>query len=103
MTRSFEYALEAQTELAEIVRYTAQQRGAAQAKEYAGQIDDGAADLAIGKGVYKDWDAVLSGLRVKAVGSHFIFCVIRPGKPALVLAILHQRMDLMARLKGRLK
>ena len=39
---------------------------------------------------------------MKAAGSHFVFCVLRPGKPALVLATLHQRMDLMARLQRRL-
>lgn len=39
---------------------------------------------------------------VRYTASHFVFCVLRPGKPALVLAILHPRMDLMARLKRRL-
>lgn len=102
MTRSFVYASEAQAELREVVRYTARQWGAAQARAYARQIDEAAEDLATGEGVFKDWSAVLPGLRVKATGSHFVFCVLRPGKPALVLAILHQRMDLMARLRGRL-
>lgn len=102
MTRSFVYAREAQGELREIVRYTSQQWGAAQARDYAGLIDAAATDLATGRGLYKDWGSVLPGLRVKAAGSHFVFCVLRPGKPALVLAILHQRMDLMARLQRRL-
>lgn len=102
MRPKFIYTHEAQVELREIVRYTALQWGVAQAREYAQRIDETAADLAAGQGVYKDWDTVLPGLRVKAAGSHFVFCVVRPGKPALVLAILHQRMDLMARLKDRL-
>lgn len=102
MTRPFVYTGEAQAELREIVRYTAQQWGAAQAKAYARQIDEAAAELATGQGVFKDWGAVLPGLRVKAAGSHFVFCVLRPGQPALVLAILHERMDLMARLQHRL-
>ena len=50
MKRSFVYAIEAQKELADIVRY----------------------------------------------------CVVRPGQLPLVLAVLHERMDLMVRLKGRL-
>ena len=102
MTRSFVYAREAQAELHEIVRYTAKQWGAAQARDYAGLIDAAATDLATGRGLYKDWGFLLPGLRLKAAGSHFVFCVLRPGKPALVLAILHQRMDLMARLRRRL-
>lgn len=102
MTRPFVYAREAQAELREIVRYSAQQWGAAQARAYARQIDEAATVLATGQGVFKDWGTVLPGLRVKAAGSHFVFCVLRPGKPALVVAILHQRMDLMARLQRRL-
>ena len=102
MKRSFAYALEAQNELADIVRYTARQWGAAQARKYAAQLDAAANDLASGQGVFKAWDDVLEGLRVKAVGSHLVFCVVRPGQLPLVLAVLHQRMDLMVRLKGRL-
>lgn len=103
MTRPFVYARQAQAELREMVRHTARQWGAAQARTYARQIDEAAADLARGEGVFKDWGTVLPGLRVKAAGSHFVFCVLRPGQPALVLAILHQRMDLMARLQRRLE
>ena len=48
MKRSFAYALEAQNELADIVRYTARQWGAAQARKYAAQLDAAANDLALG-------------------------------------------------------
>jgi plasmid stabilization system protein ParE len=54
VTRSFLYAHEAQGELREIVRYTAKQWGAAQARDYAGLIDAAATDLATGRGLYKD-------------------------------------------------
>jgi len=86
--RSFAYALEAQNELAEIVRYTARQWGAAQARKYAAQLDAAANDLAPGLGVFKAWVDVLEGVRVKAVGSHLIFCVVRLGQLPLVLAVL---------------
>ncbi len=45
MKRSFAYALEAQNELADIVRYTARQWGEAQARKYAAQLDAAANDL----------------------------------------------------------
>ena len=86
----------------DIVRHTTRQWSAAQARTHAQRIDDAAADLAAGRGVFKDWGTVLSGLRVKAVGSHCIFGIYRPERPALILAILHERMDLMARLRDRL-
>lgn len=100
--RAYVYTHQAEAELREIVRYTTRQWGAAQARAYARQIDDAAAALAAGQGVFKDWNELLPGLRVMAAGSHYVFCVHRPGQAALILAILHQRMDLMARLKKRL-
>jgi plasmid stabilization system protein ParE len=102
VTRPFVYSREAQAELREIVSYTAKQWGGVQARDYALQIDEAATNLARGQGVFRDWGDVLPGLRVKAAGSHFVFCLIRPGMPALVLAVLHKRMDLMVRLQGRL-
>jgi plasmid stabilization system protein ParE len=39
---------------------------------------------------------------MRLVGRHYLFCLPRQGQPALILAILHERMDLMTRLKGRL-
>ncbi len=33
---------------------------------------------------------------------HYIFCMIRETQPALIIAILHERMDLMSRLKDHL-
>ena len=102
MSRPFVYVREAETELREIVRYTARQWGAAQAQAYARLMDEAATDLALGQGVFKEWSDVLPGLRVKAAGSHFVFCVLRTGQPALVLAVLHERMDLMTRIRARL-
>lgn len=102
MTRACVYSQPAEADLRAIVRFTVRQWGVAQARADARQIDDAAAALAAGQGAVKNWDAVLPGLRVKAVGSHYIFGVDRPGHPTLILAVLHERMDLMARLKERL-
>ena len=101
-TSAYVYTRQAEAELREIVRYTTRQWGVAQARAYARQIDTVASALAAGQGVFKDWGDLLPGLRVQAAGSHCVFCVHRPGQTALILAILHQRMDLMARLKDRL-
>ena len=101
-TGNYVYTREAEAELREIVRYSTRQWGVAQARAYARQIDAVAAALAAGQGVFKDWGDLLPGLRGQGAGSHYVFCVDRPGQSALILAILHQRMDLMARLKERL-
>lgn len=102
MKRPFAYSLQAETELYEIVQYTARNWGKAKAREYARKIDDAADELATGRGVFREWDDLLPGLRFKRAGSHFVFCVHRENQPALILAILHERMDLITRLKERL-
>jgi len=102
MTRPYTYSAQADADLRAILRYTQRKWGAAQAHTYARQIDDAATALAAGQGPFKDWGHVLPGLRVKSVGSHCLFGVHQPGRPLLVLAILHERMDLLARLQARL-
>ncbi len=42
------------------------------------------------------------GLRMMRCEHHYIFCLPRPETPALIVAILHERMDLIARIAGRL-
>ena len=66
------------------------------------QIEEAAEELARGHGVYKRRDDLLPGLRVRRAGHHYVFCLPDDDQPALILAILHERMDLIARLQERL-
>lgn len=93
----------AAADLREISRYTAKTWSATQRQSYVRQLEDAAAEVALGQGVFKNWDMVLPGLRVRRAGRHYLFCLPRANAPALILAILHERMDLMARLKGRVR
>jgi len=43
------------------------------------------------------------GLRVKRAGHRYVLCLPRTDEPALIFAILHERMDLDARLRTRLE
>ena len=42
------------------------------------------------------------GLRMCRREHHYIFGLPRPDAPTLIIAILHERMDLIARAAGRL-
>jgi len=42
-------------------------------------------------------------LRVARCEHHFIFCLPQEEEPALIVAILHERMDLVARVAARLE
>ncbi len=103
MSRTHVLAPAAAADLREIARYTQDQWGDAQARRYAAQIDEGCAALAAGKPPCKDLGHLLPGLRSKLVGSHFVFGLVRESRPTLILAVLHERMDLMQRLSQRLR
>lgn len=76
--------------------------GAAQARRYAGQLQRCVEALARGEGGHRDLEDFHPGLRMVHCEHHYIFCLLRADAPALIVAILHERMDLIARVAGRL-
>lgn len=102
MTPAYQLTRSAANDLKSIVQYTTMRWGKQQCRIYVAQLEDAAGQLAYGQTPFKSLDDVLPGLRVKLAGRHYIFCLPRIDRPALVLAILHDRMDLMVRLKERL-
>ena len=66
------------------------------------KIDEDAAAVATGQGVFRDMNEMLPGLRMATSGKHCIFCLLRQGRTALILAVLHERTDLMVRLGSRM-
>jgi len=99
----YELSLAAEKDLHEIVRYTAKKWGGKQASDYAGFLKNGIAKLAKGEGAYKNIGELYPGLRTAHCKHNYIFCVVRPSAPALVVAILHERMDIIRRVQRRLK
>ncbi len=102
MKRPYVLSRGAEEDLRSIVRYTVAQWGEQQCRSYVAELEECATALAKGQGVFKDMTALLPGLRVAACGKHFVFCLPRSDAPALVLAILHERMDIVTRLRSRL-
>jgi len=94
--------LAAEADLRGIVRYTRMAWGDVQARRYAAQLERGLEAVVSGQGVFKDMSALYPGLRMARCEHHIIFVLPRDGAPALVVAIFHERMDLMVRLQDRL-
>jgi plasmid stabilization system protein ParE len=92
----------AEADLREIARYTRKTWGAAQVGVYKAKLTLCMETLAKGEGLYKELPVLRAGLRAVRCQHHFIFMLSRQGLPAVVLAVFHERMDIMARLKGRL-
>jgi plasmid stabilization system protein ParE len=93
----------AEADLREIIRYTRRQWGETQVRNYVAKLERGIERLAAGRGGFKDVSALYPALRVLHCEHHCIFCLPRDGAPALVVAIFHERMDLMSRVAARLR
>ncbi|KAF1366628.1 type II toxin-antitoxin system RelE/ParE family toxin [Yokenella regensburgei] len=93
---------DAEADLRGIIRYTRKQWGTAQVRRYIVRLEHGIADLAAGRGSFRDMSELFPELRMIHCEHHYVFCLPRGSAPALVVAIFHERMDLMARLSERL-
>lgn len=85
-----------------IIRRTLKEWGDAQVRRYVTKLEQGMARLAAGQGRFKDMSAPYPTLRTLHCEHHYVFCLPRKRAPALIVAILHEGMDLMARLADRL-
>jgi len=94
---------EAEADLRGIIRHTRKQWGGPQLRRYITALEQGIARLAVGQVPFKDLSEAYPGLRVARCEHHYVFCFPRPDAPALIVAIFHERMDLMARLADRLE
>ena len=102
MSQPYVLTAGAAVDLQNIAEYTEQEWGSARRKQYIRQIETVAIQLANGLGAFRQRDDIYPGIRVKLAGHHYVFCLPRIDSPALILAILHERMDIIARLKERL-
>ena len=104
MSRLYVVSKGAAVDLRDITKYTVAKWGEAQCRAYVAELEMAAEAVANGEGVFKDMSFLLPGLRMAFCGKHCIFCMPQRGAaPTIILAILHERMDLMARLKSRLR
>ena len=98
---SYEISLLAEEDWRDIVNYTFDNHGEAQTRKYMDQLEKCISDLSIGEGFYKAMDGLIPDICLKHCEHHYIFGLMRDNKPMLVIAILHERMDLMVQLKRR--
>ncbi|AOM42694.1 type II toxin-antitoxin system RelE/ParE family toxin [Xenorhabdus hominickii] len=92
----------AEADLRAIIRYTRKQWGNAQTHRYITTLKQGIERLACGKGSFKDMSELYPALRMARCEYHYVFCLPRESAPALIVAIFHEKMDLLTRLADRL-
>ena len=103
MSRNYILTDEAAEDLRAVIRHTRDTWGAAQARHYAEALGRGMTRLAAHPAQFRDMGALYPGLRMARCERHYLFCLPRVEAPALIIGILHERMDLMVRLAGRLQ
>ncbi len=92
----------AEADMRGIIRYTRKQWGDTQLRRYVARLEKSISDLATAQGTFKDMSALYPRLRMARCEHHYIFCLARESAPALIVAIFHERMELMSRLTDRL-
>ncbi|HTM82694.1 type II toxin-antitoxin system RelE/ParE family toxin [Asticcacaulis sp.] len=102
MTTPFVLQDGAADDLRSIVRYTRKTWGEVQARAYSETLHTGIQRLVNGQGTYKILEDIHPALRITRCEHHYIFCLCREDAPSLIVAILHERMDLIARITDRL-
>ncbi|KEY56567.1 type II toxin-antitoxin system RelE/ParE family toxin [Serratia sp. DD3] len=95
--KTYLLTVEAEADLRGIIRYTRKQWGTTQVRNYIARLEHGIANLAAGRGAFKDMSELFPELRMAHCEHHYVFCLPRGSAPALVVAIFHERMDLMTR------
>lgn len=92
----------AEADLRDIIRYTRKQWGDAQVRRYISELEQHIARLVTSQESFRDMSEFYPALRMARCKHHYVFCLPRERAPTLIVAILHERMDLMTRLAHRL-
>lgn len=98
----YEISLSAEEDWREIVNYTLDQHGEIQTRKYMQELTNCIDNLANGVGHYKKMDDLHIGICLKHCQHHYIFGLTRKNKPMLIVAVFHERMDLIKQLVKRL-
>jgi toxin ParE1/3/4 len=92
----------AEADLREIARYTLRRWGARQQQRYAHQLAACFQRIVEGRARSKTFSERFPQGRVARCQHHYVFYIHPEGQKPLMLAVLHEQMDLLARLGERL-
>ena len=102
MAAYYELTHEAAEDLLGVAKYTIETWGFEQAQRYEAALEASFAAIAESKAGSKVFIKTRPELRVTRCEHHYIFHLEREKEPPLILAVLHENMDLITRIKKRL-
>ena len=100
---SYKLTPDAESDLLEIAIYTIETWGLDQADRYEASLEACFQSLADGSARTKAPLPHRPELQVIRCEHHYVFAYLEDGSPPLILAVFHEKMDLMERLKDRLQ
>jgi len=100
---SYKFTKDAEEDLEQIVRYTIREWGERQAKQYVDKLQECFQRIADKQAIAKTFSERFPQVLVTRCDHHYVFYLHPQRKPPRIFAILHERMDLLARLKARLE
>jgi plasmid stabilization system protein ParE len=92
----------AANDLKQIARYTLTQWGKKQSLEYANLLEKRFGEIADRTAISRSFSNLYPQIRVTHCEHHYIFYGHDEGECPCILAVLHERMDLVSRLQDRL-
>ena len=100
--RPYDLTPSALDDLKEIARYTLTTWGEKQSLTYADLLEKHFCAMAARTAYARTFSKRYPQILVSRCSHHYIFYLHPEGKPPCILAILHERMDIVNRLKNRL-
>ncbi len=100
--RPHELTGDADADLEGIARYTIEEWGETQAESYLGKIGQCFKNIANNKVASRTFSEKFPDARVVRCEHHYVFYLWPEGGKPVVFAVLHERMDMLTRLKDRL-
>ncbi len=102
MIATYEISPLAEPEFEDILNYSFEKFGKDQMLEYREQLKRCLDQLAANSALCRNIQLEGRNLRFLHCQKHYIFAIEREKQPLLIIAILHERMDLVNRVKSRL-
>jgi len=93
---------QAERDIEDIARYTLKQWGKDQSMRYAGMLERCFREIATGAVYSRSFSGSYPQVKVCHCEHHYIFYIHPDKKPPIIIAVLHERMDMLVRLKKRL-
>lgn len=98
----YELTLAAEADLRDIARYTLTQWGRAQSLRYAALLEERFCSIAARTVHFRSFSEHYPQVLVARCEHHYVFYIHPEGKPPRIVAVLHEKMDLVAWMAGRL-